>query len=292
MVHFGHNARVGDFVLINLTQKVIFCEKASTLTRLGTSSESSQRGVLDTLYRVCDYSAIAPHHPPGLVGFFIRSDMPLLNTCVIIDYQNLHMTGKQLFNNQNPIHLSLIDPLKYSNQLISKRNSLQEPGKALATLTKILVYRGLPSPKEDKKSYGRSLAQKSEWERDRRVNVIYRPLKYYYKRDTSGSILLDSNGKSIIDKVEEKGIDVLCALAIVREARDANNQLVIVASQDTDLIPALNEAIVQNGAKIETCSWFSGNASWSHEIRPEKRKIWNTRLDGTNFSRSLDTKAY
>ena len=211
---------------------------------------------------------------------------------MIIDYQNIHITGAQLFNSGGRIHDSLIDPLRFSSELISKRNSLQEPDRTLATLTKILVFRGLPSPIEDPKPYARSLAQRSHWERDRRVQVTHRPLKYYYKRDTMGNKILDAAGRAEIEKKEEKGIDVLCALAVVREARDENINLVIVASQDTDLIPALNEAIILNGAKIETCAWFSGNSKWSREIRPDSHQIWNTRLNATNFSNSLDSTSY
>ena len=89
---------------------------------------------------------------------------------------------------------------------------------------------------------------------------------------------------------QEKGIDVLCALALVREVRTAD--LVILASQDTDLIPAINEATVLRLGKVETCSWYlKGNHS-SREIRSELVPVWNTRLDLNNFDKSRDINDY
>lgn len=100
------------------------------------------------------------------------------------------------------------------------------------------------------------------------TKVIYRPLKYPYLRDLEGARIKDKNGNNLVGKPEEKGIDVLCALAVVREAQNANIDLVILASQDTDLVPALNEAIAYRSAKIETCSWYSSGNRSSREIRP------------------------
>lgn len=196
----------------------------------------------------------------------------------------MHLTAAQLFAESSPIHRSLIDPLRFSQELISVRNNLQKVNHPLALLTKVLVYRGLPSVRHDPKNYGRNLAQKASWERRSIVNVTYRPLKYPRVRD--------SNGIYVFGKPEEKGIDVLCALALVREAQHSEIDLVILASQDSDLVPALDEAIANRSAKIETCSWHvSGNPS-SREIRPEGTAIWNTRLNENHFFNSLDRNLY
>lgn len=85
-----------------------------------------------------------------------------LRTVVIIDYQNVHLTGHGLFTASKylPKHEALIDPLHFANQLIIARNQ----------------------------------AQKSQWERDRRVSVHLRPLKYRYERDTEGHPLVGEDG--------------------------------------------------------------------------------------------------
>ncbi|NMH98748.1 NYN domain-containing protein [Pseudonocardia sp. K10HN5] len=53
----------------------------------------------------------------------------------------------------------------------------------------------------------------------------------------------------------EKGVDVRCALTFVREARQPDIDLVILASHDSDLDPALDEAAALGMAKVETFCW-------------------------------------
>jgi len=97
-----------------------------------------------------------------------------------------------------------------------------------------------------------------------------------------------------IGKPREKGIDVLVALAVIREARDPDIDLVILCSQDTDLEPSLDEALTLASAKIETSSWFDPKSPQSsHEIRPAGGvRIWNTRLGAMDFAACRDSKAY
>ncbi|MPZ66261.1 MAG: hypothetical protein GEU83_12345 [Pseudonocardiaceae bacterium] len=146
--------------------------------------------------------------------------MSSLRAVVVIDYQNIHLTGHGLFacSRYSPPHEALVDPLHFANQLISARNRAQRPGMAHAVLSHVRVYRGQPSPEHDPKPYARNQAQQARWERDRRVTVHLRPLKYRYERDSSGRPLVDVNGKRVVEGKDEKGVDVLCALAVVREA--------------------------------------------------------------------------
>ena len=221
--------------------------------------------------------------------------MPDLRTAVIIDYQNVHLTGAGVFEPYQPPHEHLVHPLHFANQIITCRNRNQRQGHAAATLTKVLVHRGLPSATVNPNSYARNLAQKAEWETDHRVSVIHRPLKYKYQRDAEGRKATDDRGRPIvIGKPQEKGIDVLCALALVREARDPDIDLVILCSQDTDLEPALDEAIALGSAKVETASWFDAvSPQSSREIRPARgTRIWNTRLNAQAFSASRDPENY
>ncbi len=217
---------------------------------------------------------------------------PFLRTAIIIDYQNLHLTAAQLFAGSEPIHKSLIDPLRFSTELIAERNLLQKCDYPLALVKKILVFRGLPSTEHDPTNYARNLAQKANWERNPLIAVTYRPLKYPYLRDSLGARMRNKNGKFLVGKAVEKGIDVLCALAVVRETQNDDIDLVILASQDTDLVPALNEALAYGSAKIETCSWYAAGNQSSHEIRAERTTIWNTRLNRIHFLNSLDGKTY
>ena len=215
-----------------------------------------------------------------------------------MDYQNVHLTGHDLFAAHSGLrrHESLIDPLLFAAELIRTRNRIQRTGYDHAVLSRVLVYRGLPSPDQDAEQYARNLAQKAHWERDPRVRVTSRPLKYDYERDASGRRVLDVNGRPItVGRPREKGIDVLCALALVREAAHPTTDLVILASRDSDLRPALDEALDLGRAKIETTTWHDPlRPGQCRPLQPddEKRRLWNTRLSETEFQRSLDRRNY
>lgn len=214
----------------------------------------------------------------------------MLDATVVIDYQNVHLTGANLFAPHVPYHEVLIHPLHYANQVIAARNGRQREGYAKARLAFVLVYRGLPSPEHDPRAYARNMAHKAEWEKDRRVSVTYRPLKYRYQYTATGQRATDISGLPIVVDKSEKGVDVLCALALVREVR--LRDLVILASQDTDLEPALEEAVRIGRGKVETASWYEPTRRDSREIRPSRARLWNTRLSEQSFRAAQDPKDY
>ncbi|WP_029136597.1 PIN domain-containing protein [Nakamurella lactea] len=220
-----------------------------------------------------------------------------LRTAVIMDYQNVHLTGHGLFSSAKfrPRHECLIDPLLFANCLLDQRNQRQRPGFPPATLSRVLVYRGQPSSEHDPDGYARNQAQKAQWERDPRVRVTLRPLKYLYSRDQSGRHATDTNGqKIVVGPPREKGVDVLCALACVREAQAEDIDLVILASSDSDLAPALDEVRHLGTAKIETCCWYDRAARVGYQLHPtdRSRPMWNTQLDETTFKRTWDMTTY
>ena len=221
--------------------------------------------------------------------------MPDLRATLVIDYQNVHLTGVGLFEPYQPPHEHLVHPLHYAHQVVTCRIRSQRHGYSDAIVAKVLVHRGLPSSNIDPRAYSRNLAQKAEWEQDARVKVIHRPLRYNYQRDSSGRKATDQQGRLLtVGRPQEKGIDVLCALAVIREARDPDTDIVILCSQDTDLEPALDEALALRTAKIETASWFNSSSPHSsHEIRPARgTRIWNTRLNGSAFAACRDPHPY
>ena len=132
-----------------------------------------------------------------------------------MDYQNVHLTGHDLFAGHSGLqrHESLIDPLLFAAELIRTRNRIQRTGYDHAVLSRVLVYRGLPSPDQDAEQYARNLAQKAHWERDPRVRVTSRPLKYDYERDASGRRVLDVNRRPItVGRPRERRASTSCAL--------------------------------------------------------------------------------
>lgn len=199
---------------------------------------------------------------------------------VIVDYQNIHLTGHGLWcPNGEPPHLCLVHPLHFANQLLQRRNLLrrllaERAGKQFeqAELEGVISFRGQPSNRHDSKNYARSLAQSSEWTRDPRSVVRYRPLKYY------------ADGR-----VAEKGVDVLVALELVQRAAVASkdpSRVVILAAHDTDQEPALEMAARLAPGQIETAGWH-GAKRLSKSVTS-----WHTALDEEQFERSRDLKPY
>lgn len=223
--------------------------------------------------------------------------MPDLRTAVVIDYQNVHLTGHGRFQatRYGPKHEALVDPLFFAQQLIQVRNARQRQGMAAAALRAVDVYRGEPSRDHEPKAHARNQAQKAQWERDRLVTVTLRPLKYRYLRDGNGVPLRDPvTGIKIPDgPPAEKGVDVMCALALVRHALRTDIDLVILASMDSDLVPALDEVLELGTANVETFSWWSPDQN-AYQLRPSdpSKRIWNTRLNETNFLNCIDRTDY
>lgn len=210
--------------------------------------------------------------------------MTALRATVIIDYQNVY-SGTKLFDSQMVKIPRIVHPLHYGNEIIKIRNQKQ----SMATLVKVLVYRGLPSSEYEPRKYAHNQSQKSEWEKSPLVKVTMRPLKYDFQRDTQGKLILDRLSKKIVMwPPQEKGIDVHCALALILETLNPKVDLVILCTQDTDLVPALDEALKLKAAKVETASWEG-----SKLIRPtHPGHVWNTTLNANSFIASLDTKVY
>jgi len=220
-----------------------------------------------------------------------------LRTSIIIDYQNVHLTGHGLFASTKhlPLYETLVDPLLFAQKLLLTRNNRQGPGMAHAVLRRVLVYRGEPSSEHNPAGYARNQAQKSQWERDRRVQVTLRPLKYEYERAADGRPATDASGRKIVKgKPREKGVDVLCALAAVREAQEPATDVVILASSDSDLAPALDEVRRLGTAKVETFCWYDALTRCGYQLHPtdRTRPVWNTRLNEEAFRSCWDRTSY
>lgn len=205
----------------------------------------------------------------------------MADATVIIDYQNIHLTGHEIWcpSSEAP-HLCLIHPLHFALQVLQQRNLIRRllakrNGSPFedAVLKRVVAYRGQPSNRHEPTAYARTQAQRSEWTRDRRSQVQYRPLKYY----PSG-------------KVAEKGIDVLIALQLVQVAaqlRNDSNDIVILAAHDTDQEPALEMAYRLAPGQIETAGWQTAK-----QLKVKGCQFWHTSLDEDRFEKARDQRIY
>ena len=228
----------------------------------------------------------------------------MLRTSVIVDYQNVHLTAYDVFNPGGDRHDSLIHPMQFAKRAIQERNARQRAGFPQASVERVTVFRGLHHVNYDWEQNRRALDQATQWRADG-VDVQLRDLKYSFQLGAGGQPIRDINGHKIpIGRPKEKGIDVLCALACVREAARSDVDLVVLASRDTDLIPVLDEVYDFRGADpkryagIETFSWF--NKNWKREgaksggslLPTAPRRIWNTNLDRSCYDASIDRNNY
>lgn len=67
--------------------------------------------------------------------------------------------------------------------------------------------------------------------------------------------------------------------------------LVLLASHDSDLEPAIDEAIKVGSAKVETMRWKSPDR-YVNQLKPSHGRIWNTHLTETAFRNCWDLTNY
>lgn len=211
----------------------------------------------------------------------------MLRTAVIVDYQNMHYCGHDQFCRiGRPLHLCLFDPGLLARRILDVRASA---GRGAAELVDVRVFRGLPEPEYDHAGYERNLAQKRQWETDPVVHVTHRALRYRVTRQCY-STGPGTDAPSTEFEAREKGIDVLAALAIVGAAARDDVDLVIVASHDSDLDPAVVAAQQTGGVKVEAVQWFHGRVS-TGRLYGDGR-LWCTRLDADDFVDARDEHDY
>jgi hypothetical protein len=93
--------------------------------------------------------------------------MPMPTATIIVDHQNIHLTGHGLWCPPGEqAHLCLIHPLHYASQVLAQRNLIkrlvsEKAGSPFepAMLAKVHSFRGLASNLHDEQNYRRSLAQ-------------------------------------------------------------------------------------------------------------------------------------
>ena len=200
---------------------------------------------------------------------------------VYVDYQNVQYCARDMFWPAVPAPprtAGHVDPLKLGNLLCS----LGQPGNPNRVLAGVRVYRGQPiagrSREKARRFYDR---QVSSWRQAPGVEVFTRPLRYHRAKNPDGTEYWAGR---------EKGVDVLMALDISIGARSDLFDVAIIASADTDLIPALEDAL-RVSKRIETAAWGSpGNSSGP--LRVKDRNLWNHYLNQAHFDVVRDDTDY
>ena len=218
---------------------------------------------------------------------FHRRKEIVASVAVIMDYQNMHLTGHDRFTPPGiPKHESLIHPLLFAEEVIKRREEALAPQRMAqkpnlpprAELAKVMVFRGCPSNHKDPEAYNRSQKQKAEWTRDPRVEIIYRSLRYSWDSAVNDW------------RKQEKGIDVLVALTAYQLSVSGAFDVVILASHDTDMIPVIE----RYDADRTDRSGFLEIAHWEgcKRLQAPGIQTWRTTLGAPSFVHSRDRKDY
>ena len=87
----------------------------------------------------------------------------MLRTTFVLDYQNVHLTARDIFDPGGDPHESLVQPTNFAKRALVERNSRQRPGMPHAELSRVLVYRGLHDVDHDWEQNRRCLDQATRW---------------------------------------------------------------------------------------------------------------------------------
>lgn len=212
-----------------------------------------------------------------------------MDTAVVIDYQNVNTCAAKLFPDiANRSNLdNFVNPLDFAKQAINFRNRFRASSTQL-NLARVSVYRGLPSAVLDPHENSLNQIQKKKWEHQGQgqLELIHRDLSY---RWTDNSRVPGAKRNRDYAVREEKGIDVLCAIAVLRYLQDPGIDAVILASIDSDLEPALEEGRrVAPNKTLETLSWHLPGAPGGKNRIGAKLGVWNTGLPEAIYRRVLD----
>lgn len=205
---------------------------------------------------------------------------------VVIDYQNVHLVAADLFMPGRPVQESLIDPYRFACQLVLARASTNKQDDRVAEIARVEVFRGQPIMEDDPVTHQRNLEQAQRWIRGHAttVDVHLRPLTYDW--DYRGDRRVP-----IRETRREKGVDVLCALTLVDMARSGLYDVVVLASRDRDLAPALDHADRAGRAKVEAAKWYDPAQLDSDGFLHTTRRLWTTPMTKKHFQASRDLRS-
>jgi uncharacterized LabA/DUF88 family protein len=145
-------------------------------------------------------------------------------------------------------------------------------------IAEVRMYAGRPSSK-DSKTYAAHMRQANAWAKEG-VAVITRPLRYPHDWPSRPPV--------------QKGIDVELAVDLIRGYVMDEFDVGIVASTDTDLLPAI-ESIWRFDRKrgydpVEVCAWKA--EGFAKQLRLEGQTLWCHQLARSDYERVADRNDY
>jgi uncharacterized LabA/DUF88 family protein len=201
---------------------------------------------------------------------------PPLWVAVLLDWQNIYKCAREAFGfEDDPSVAGTVHPLKLARHFAAG----VEAGRQLQ---EVRIYRGRPDNQKDPRSYSAWRSQTAAWQNAGGSQVVgrYRDLRY------RGGV------------ITEKGIDVWLAVDLIHLAMDQGADRVVVASSDTDLVPALELAVqIRGSAFVEVAGWDGPNQSAAlltvKGVRKHRldRMLYDRLHDPTDYNVSARSRA-
>lgn len=217
----------------------------------------------------------APRLPgfPGNGGVYLSGGKPVTRVSVFIDYENSRMTAREVFGDprRDPPTFGNVCPLRLGQLL----RQLGEKVDSARVLTSVRVYRGRAGPKSGPGEQGASARQFAVWESQPLVTVRSRPLRY---QPTAWS-----RGRPTRWRAQEKGIDVMMALDIAIGAREDVYDVGVVVSADSDLVPALEVALLSSSLLLQRRK-YAGIVTGLEKLKRASRNTMNVGFMYRHFS--------
>lgn len=204
----------------------------------------------------------------GLAGLLCVGGQVQRRLDVFLDYQNVHLTAHQTWCAYGaPLHQCLIDPLALALELERMFDGAQ--------LQRCFAYRGRPDPRKQPQLAKYNDRQSAWWSKDARISVRSRPLRYPRDWGATGA-----------EPPREKGVDVQLSVELIERTIDAEFDIAVVFTHDTDMIPAL-ELAARRSATVIVANWLGAN-----RLQSTSHPFPGVGLPFEAFARAQDTRDY
>lgn len=182
----------------------------------------------------------------------------------------MYMGARRVFfdSRSDPPSFGQYDPFRLAEMLVARVDG--------RTLHSVHAFRGRPNRHIDPRGHSANVRQSQAWARSGVINHI-RELRY----------LGQSPGPT---DGEEKGIDVELAVVMVSLSLRRDIDGVIIASADTDLVPAIEEVQVHSSVHVEVTGWHNGR--WGERLHMPGRDVWCHWLDRDDYAAVRDATVY
>lgn len=195
---------------------------------------------------------------------------------VFLDYQNVYQCAREVFHHHlDPHWCGQVNPVKLGLHLAADSPFDRE-------LTQVRIYRGQPVGDRDPRGFAASHRQHAAWQRDPRVHLVTRPLRY-----PRGWPTVKRPG----ERPQEKGIDVALTLDYAVMAVRDEYDVGILFSVDTDLKPALEFVASSGLARAEVAAW-SAQGQHTRRLSISGRRLYCHWVDQDVYKRIQDPINY